>query len=88
MADNTRAGAGTTYRATAEASSSHPQDWGRALQVVVSDLAEQAERDGLGAPESNLLDTDVVIRFVRTEDGVTVTAEVTPPAAHAPATED
>lgn len=64
---------GTEYRAEAEASSPSPQDWGRALQVVLQDLAEQAERDGRGPAGEALLGADVTLHLDGIQDGVRIT---------------
>ena len=62
------------YRAQAEASSPSPQDWGRALQIVLQDLARQAERDGHGTEADALLGADLRLSVEGTPDGVRVTA--------------
>lgn len=78
MASGSGAPEATEYRAEADASSPSPQDWGRALQVVLQDLAEQAERDGRGSVSDALLGADLSLRIERIQDGVRITGTWAP----------
>lgn len=69
----------TEYRATAEASSPHPEDWGRAVRVVLQDLAGQAESAGRAADA--LRDAEVLLRIEPIDEGVCITATWRPAAA-------
>ncbi len=70
----------TEYRADAEASSPHPQDWGRAVQLVLQELAEQAERDGRGTVAEALLGAEVRLRIEPSEEGVRIAGAWRPEA--------
>jgi hypothetical protein len=56
-------------------SSRHPHDWGRALSVVLTRLAEDLAREGLGQPDEVLLDREIRLTIVTEgEDGARITA--------------
>ena len=69
------------YEARADASSPHPQDWGRAVSVVLQGLAEQAEQDGRGEVADVLRGADVHLHIEPIEDGVCVTGVWRPDSA-------
>jgi hypothetical protein len=56
-------------------SSRHPHDWGRALSVVLTRLAEDLSGEGLGQPDEVLLDRQIRLTIVAEgEDGARITA--------------
>ncbi|OMH34242.1 hypothetical protein [Tersicoccus sp. Bi-70] len=61
---------GKQYRATAEANSRNPQDWGRAMAWAMSDLSTQALADD---SHERLFGEDLVLRVDPTEQGVGIT---------------
>lgn len=60
---------GKQYRATAEANSRNPQDWGRAMAWAMSDLSTQALADD---SHERLFGEDLVLRVSSTEEGVEI----------------
>lgn len=72
--DRTEQPARAEYRAAAAASSPNPQDWGRAVQIALQDLAQQAQRNGYGSEVDALLGADIRLHIEGTDDGVRVTA--------------
>jgi len=61
------------YRASADTTSRHPQDWGRAVAVVLERLAEQAAADGADQ-DGALVGADVALHISEVVDGVRIDA--------------
>jgi hypothetical protein len=56
------------YTASAETTSRHPQDWGRAVAVVFERLAEQVATDEADV-DAALLGADIALHISETADG-------------------
>ncbi len=66
------------FTATEESSSKHPHDWGRAMAVAISRLADMAREAGDEFEHEALLGEDLHLFVEDTEDGVNITISWTP----------
>jgi hypothetical protein len=70
-----------THTADEWSTSRHPQDWGRALSMVLARLAEQLAEDEGGKIDEVLVDRDVRVRIAPEADGIRITATCANPRA-------
>jgi len=61
------------YSAEAEASSTDPHDWGRAMALALTRLAEQLAPEGAEDRHTSLVDRPLSLRIRDDEAGVTIT---------------
>jgi hypothetical protein len=61
------------YSAEAEATSRDPHDWGRAMALAVTRLAEQLAPEGSPDIHASLLGRDLLLRIRDDPAGVTIT---------------
>lgn len=61
------------YSASAEASSRHPQDWGRAMAAAMTDLVEQRREDGGRVDHEDLYGEDLHLVIGAVRGGVEIT---------------
>lgn len=66
------------YSVTEESDSKHPHDWGRAMAVAISRLAELARDEGDVVEHENLYGEDLHLFVRETEDGAKITMSWTP----------
>ncbi|MBG6215958.1 hypothetical protein IWX75_000395 [Arthrobacter sp. CAN_A6] len=66
------------FTATEESSSKHPHDWGRAMAVAISRLADMAREAGDEFEHEALLGEDLHLFVEDTDDGVDITISWTP----------
>lgn len=63
------------HTAVESSSSRHPQDWGRAMSVVLTRLAETKVREGGGTTDEVLVNRDIRLNIVAEgEHGARITA--------------
>lgn len=80
------------FAATAESTSKHPHDWGRAMAVAICRLTDMAREAGDPVHHEALVGEDLHLFVEDTEEGVNITMSWTPreqgalPAAPSPAT--
>ncbi len=67
------------FSATEESTSKHPQDWGRAMAVAISRLAEMAREAGDPVHHEALIGEDLRLQVEHTDHGVRITVSWTPP---------
>ncbi len=74
------------FTATEESTSRHPHDWGRAMAVAISRLADMAREAGDPVHHEALIGEDLHLFVEDTEGGVSITMSWTPreQAASAP----
>jgi hypothetical protein len=68
------------YSAVAEASSMDPHDWGRAMALAVTKLAEQLAPEGTEDMHVSLVGRDLHLKIRDEESGVTITVSTAPVA--------
>jgi hypothetical protein len=61
------------YTASAEASSRHPQDWGRAMAAALTDLVEQVREDGRQVEHEDLYGEELRLVIGAIRGGVEIT---------------
>jgi hypothetical protein len=63
------------HTAVESSSSRHPRDWGRAMSVVMTHLAETIAREDGGTTDEVLMNRDIRLNIVAEgEDGARITA--------------
>jgi hypothetical protein len=72
------------YTASAEASSRHPQDWGRAMAAALTDLIEQRREDGSEVRHEDLYGEDLRLVIGAIRGGVEITLTWIPEGDSAP----
>jgi hypothetical protein len=65
------------YSAVAEASSMDPHDWGRAMALAVTRLAEQLAPEGSEDIHTSLVGRDLQLKIRDDGSGVTITVSTT-----------
>jgi hypothetical protein len=73
------------YSADAEASSMDPHDWGRAMALAVTRLAEQLAPEGSEDIHTFLVGKDLHLKIRDDDSGVTITVSTASAAPAAPA---
>lgn len=66
------------FAATAESTSKHPHDWGRAMAVAICRLTEMAREAGDPVHHEALVGEDLHLFVEDTEEGVNITMSWTP----------
>lgn len=66
------------YTAVAEASSMDPHDWGRAMALAVTRLAEQLAPEDSEDIHDSLVGKDLHLKIQDEESGVTITVSTAP----------
>ncbi|MUK00540.1 hypothetical protein GM708_00515 [Vibrio cholerae] len=72
------------FTATEESTSRHPHDWGRAMAVAISRLADMAREAGDPVHHEALIGEDLHLFVEDTEGGVAITMSWTPREQAAP----
>ncbi len=70
------------YSAEAEASSQDPHDWGRAMALALTRLAEQLAPADSEDMHTSLVDRPLHLRISDGDSGVTITVSTQPPSGH------
>jgi hypothetical protein len=71
-----------SYSAEAEASSTDPHDWGRAMALALTRLAEQLAPEDSEQMHTSLVDRPLHLRISDHESGVTITVSTQAPSGH------
>lgn len=72
------------YTATANASSTHPHDWGRAMSVALQELVAQSTAGGDDIEHENLYGEDLHMTVAECEEGVRIRLSWTPKSVTGP----
>ncbi len=67
-----------TYTATTQASSLHPQDWGRAMAQAMKNLAAQVSAEGAENIHEELFGQDLLLHITEAGEMVDITLTWTP----------
>lgn len=73
-------GPAENYSAEAEATSTDPHDWGRAMALALTRLAEQLAPEDGEEMHTSLVDRPLHLRISDHESGVTITVSTQAPA--------
>jgi hypothetical protein len=76
------------YTASAEASSRHPQDWGRAMAAALTELIEQRRDDGGDVSHEDLYGEDLNLVIGAIRGGVEITLSWVPEGEDQPPERD
>lgn len=71
------------FSVTEESDSKHPHDWGRAMAVAISRLADLAHEAGDVVEHENLYGEDLHLFVSETDEGANITMSWTPRASNA-----